>query len=282
MEARRVVPAPVWGYPALSALLHLLLSPQEICSITNSSSLLYLQHLLLTSLSCYQIGTSTMESVIFIVYNGQALSKHVPCCHLFNNCNLIYLVLLLLPPYGGRKLCPKTLRNVPKVTQLLCEAGTWIQSGSRTWTINHTHFTTCGFNTCTNVEGKNPKCFLSTFIISLSHFFERDVLIKNHSHVLSTSSTAPTRPQKPPRHPQPFNSDFSPDGSVVPDASEHSLLNSLLPWVSHGFPPISLATPPSPLPALSLYLALLLMVLALLRLPSVPWLSSAAVSAALV
>lgn len=97
---------------------------------------------------------------------------------------------------------------------------------------------------------KNPRYFHSIFSycpisLSLFHdFLERVAFTKLHFHFLTSSSTAPTTVHRNPpdtHNPSRSNSDFSPDFSVVPDASEHSLFNSLLLRVSHDFPPMSLA-----------------------------------------
>lgn len=88
-----------------------------------------------------------------------------------------------------------------------------------------------------------PLATAPSLFLSFTIFLERVVFTKLHFHFLTSSSTAHTTVHRNPpdtHNPSPSNSDFSPDFSVVPDASEHSLFNSLLPRVSYDFPPISL------------------------------------------
>lgn len=113
-------------------------------------------------------------------------------------------------------------------------------------------FTTCCFTLCTNVQEKNPKYFLplttsiSLFLSFTDKFLERVVFTTYHLLFLTSSSIETPSPLKWPDHPQPLHVDFRPDFSVALDVPDCCLFNSLLPWVSHSFLPISLATPPSP------------------------------------
>lgn len=123
-------------------------------------------------------------------------------------------------------------------------------------------FTTCCFTTCINVQEKNPKYFLplatslSLFLSFTDKFLERVVFTTYHLLFLASSSIETPSPLKWPDHPQPLHVDFRPDFSVALDVPDCCLFNSLLPWVSHGFLPISLALLPRLL--FSLCLALLL------------------------